>query len=125
MAVVRTRSVFVLILAAVGLLCLGCEPRVLVVGDSITALSKRKIIATWKGSGYDPSFLAIGEVGAVIIVSGALQGKTETATLYVLRAFDQRQDAQGYVVALSLALSSIVLLIAIELLKRRRIKEKG
>jgi sulfate transport system permease protein len=68
---------------------------------------------------------AIGEVGAVIIVSGALQGKTETATLYILRAFDQRQDAQGYVVALSLALFSIVLLIAIELLKRRRIKEKG
>ncbi|TML87963.1 MAG: hypothetical protein E6G06_17035 [Actinobacteria bacterium] len=70
MAVVRTRSVFVLILAAVGLLCLGCEPRVLVVGDSITALSKRKIIATWKGSGYDPSFLAIGEVGACANVQG-------------------------------------------------------
>ena len=68
---------------------------------------------------------SIGEVGAVLIVSGSLQGQTETATLYILRAFDQRQDAQGYVVALSLALFSIVLLIAIELLKRKRIKEKG
>ncbi|MDP9340619.1 MAG: sulfate ABC transporter permease subunit [Actinomycetota bacterium] len=68
---------------------------------------------------------AIGEVGAVIIVSGALQGKTETATLYILRAFDQRQDAQGYIVALTLALFSIVLLLAIELVKRRQIREVG
>src|SRR5207253_7887705 len=32
---------------------------------------------------------AIGEIGAVLIVSGAIQRKTETATLYILRAFDQ------------------------------------
>jgi len=62
---------------------------------------------------------AIGEVGAVLIVSGALQGQTETATLYILRAFDQYQDAQGYVVALTLAAFSIVLLIGIETFKRR------
>ena len=66
---------------------------------------------------------AIGEVGAVLIVSGAIQGQTETATLYILRAFDQRQDAQGYVVALALAAFSIVLLMAIELFKRRRTRE--
>jgi sulfate/thiosulfate transport system permease protein len=66
---------------------------------------------------------AIGEVGAVLIVSGAIQGQTETATLYILRAFDQRQDAQGYVVALALAAFSIVLLVAIELFKRRRTRE--
>jgi len=66
---------------------------------------------------------AVGEVGAVLIVSGALQGHTETATLYILRAFDQRQDAQGYVVALTLALFSIVLLLVIELVKRRQIRE--
>jgi sulfate transport system permease protein len=66
---------------------------------------------------------AIGEVGAVLIVSGAIQGQTETATLYVLRAFDQYQDQQGYIVALTLAAFSIVLLIAIETLKRRRTSE--
>ena len=43
---------------------------------------------------------AIGEVGAVLIVSGALQGQTETATLYILRAFDQTRTPEGYVVAL-------------------------
>jgi sulfate transport system permease protein len=72
---------------------------------------------------------AIGEVGAVLIVSGALQGQTETSTLYILRVFDQShgsaQDQPGYVVALTLALFSIVLLLAIEFFKRREIKEAG
>jgi len=62
---------------------------------------------------------SIGEVGAVLIVSGALQGQTETATLYILRAFDQYQERQAYIVALTLAAFSIVLLIGIETLKRR------
>ena len=66
---------------------------------------------------------AIGEVGAVLIVSGAIQGQTETATLFVLRAFDQAQDASGFVVALTLALFSIVLLIGIEFFKRRELQE--
>jgi sulfate transport system permease protein len=66
---------------------------------------------------------AIGEVGAVLIVSGSLQGQTETATLYILRAFDQYQDQQGYIVALTLAVFSIVLLIAIETFKRKSTRE--
>jgi len=66
---------------------------------------------------------SIGEVGAVLIVSGAIQGRTETATLYILRAFDQYQDQQAYIVALTLAAFSIVLLIGIELFKRRRSAE--
>jgi sulfate transport system permease protein len=66
---------------------------------------------------------SIGEVGAVLIVSGAIQGRTETATLYILRAFDQYQDQQAYIVALTLAAFSIVLLIGIETFKRRRSAE--
>ncbi len=68
---------------------------------------------------------AMGEIGAVLIVSGALQGKTETATLYIFRALEERQDASAYLVALTLAAVSIVLLAAIELFKRRRVKEMG
>ncbi len=63
---------------------------------------------------------AIGEIGAVAIVSGGFNGRTETATLYIMREFDQFHDAQGYVVALTLALASIVLLVAIEMFKRRQ-----
>jgi sulfate transport system permease protein len=68
---------------------------------------------------------AIGEVGAVLIVSGAIQGQTETATLFILRSFDQFRDQQGYIVALTLAAFSIVLLIGIEQFKRKRTREAG
>ena len=63
---------------------------------------------------------SIGEIGAVLIVSGQITGQTETATLYVLRAVDQFQDQQGYLVALTLALVTIVLLVLIEVFKRRQ-----
>jgi sulfate transport system permease protein len=66
---------------------------------------------------------ALGEIGAVLIVSGSLQGQTETATLYIFRALEERQDQSALVVALSLAATSIVLLIAIEVFKHRSKKE--
>jgi sulfate transport system permease protein len=68
---------------------------------------------------------ALGEIGAVLIVSGSLQGQTETATLYIFRAIEERQDASAYVVALILAGISILLLIAIETFKQRQKKEMG
>jgi sulfate transport system permease protein len=67
---------------------------------------------------------AIGEVGAVLVVSGTIAGQTETATLYVLRAIDEGHDASGYIVALTLALVSIVLLGVIELFKHREHKKE-
>jgi sulfate/thiosulfate transport system permease protein len=67
---------------------------------------------------------AIGEIGAVLIVSGGIQGKTETATIYIFRAVEERQNASAYVVALTLAAVSIVLLLAIELAKHHVEKEK-
>ena len=65
---------------------------------------------------------AMGEIGAVLIVSGVLQGQNETATLFIFRALEERQDAQAYVVALTLAAVSIVLLIGIEFFKHRQSK---
>jgi len=66
---------------------------------------------------------AIGEVGAVIVVSSLIAGQTETATLYIFRLFEQGHDDQGYIVALTLAAISIVLLAGIEIFKRREEKE--
>jgi sulfate transport system permease protein len=66
---------------------------------------------------------AVGEIGAVLIVSGSIAGQTETATLYVLRAFDEGQDPSGYMVSLILALVSIVLLAGIEIFKAREERE--
>jgi sulfate transport system permease protein len=62
---------------------------------------------------------AIGEIGAVLIVSGLIKGKTETATIWIFTAIEERQFANAYVVALALALVSIVLLVVIEGLRRR------
>ena len=62
---------------------------------------------------------SIGEVGAVLVVSGSITGKTETAPLLILREFDQSHDSAAYIVALTLALASIVLLSGIEILKAR------
>jgi sulfate transport system permease protein len=63
---------------------------------------------------------ALGEIGAVLIVSGSVKGQTETATIFILTALEERQDAYGYVMALTLAAVSVLVLGAIELSKRRR-----
>ena len=62
---------------------------------------------------------AIGEIGAVLIVSGMIQGQTETATLYIYRALENRDTASAYMVALALAAISVILLGSIEFFKRR------
>lgn len=67
---------------------------------------------------------AIGEIGAVLLVSGNIQGKTETATLTIYNAFEHRQQPVGYVVAITLAGVSIVLLAGIEAAKHRMRKER-
>jgi len=66
---------------------------------------------------------AIGEIGAVLVVSGAITGQTETATLYILRAFDEGDDPQGYIVAIALAFISILILAGIEIFKHREERE--
>jgi sulfate transport system permease protein len=62
---------------------------------------------------------SIGEIGAVLIVSGTIAGLTETATIYIFTALEERLVAEAHVVALVLALTSIVLLVVIEWLHRR------
>ena len=68
---------------------------------------------------------AIGEIGAVLIVSGLLQGKTETATLFIFRAYEERQVPAAYVVALLLAAVSVTLLVVIEFLRHRQERERS
>ena len=50
---------------------------------------------------------SIGEIGAVLIVSGTISGSTETATIYIFTALEERLEAQAHVVALVLATVSI------------------
>jgi sulfate transport system permease protein len=67
---------------------------------------------------------AIGEIGAVLLVSGNIQGKTDTATLFIYNAFEQRHESDAYVVALTLAAVSIILLAGIETARHRIGREK-
>ena len=62
---------------------------------------------------------SIGEIGAVLIVSGLIKNKTETATLFIFTAIEERQSTEAYIVALTLAAVSIVLLVTIEASRRR------
>lgn len=62
---------------------------------------------------------ALGEFGGVLVAGGAVSGKTETATLYIFRALDERQYIGAYAVALVLAVVSFAVLIGMELVRRR------
>jgi sulfate transport system permease protein len=62
---------------------------------------------------------SIGEFGAILVVSGSVSRLTETATLFIFRALDDRNEVGAYAVALVLAAISFALLMAMELLKRR------
>jgi sulfate transport system permease protein len=62
---------------------------------------------------------ALGEFGAVLVIGGAVQGLTETATLYIYRALDQRDYVGAYSAALVLGLISLVLVTGIDVARRR------
>ncbi len=62
---------------------------------------------------------ALGEFGAVLVVGGAIVRQTETATLYIFRALDERQYIGAYSTAVVLAVVSFVVLIGMEVVRKR------
>jgi sulfate/thiosulfate transport system permease protein len=62
---------------------------------------------------------ALGEFGAVLVVGGGVQGRTETATLYIYRALDERQYVGAYSAGLALGALSLLLVMGTEVLRRR------
>jgi sulfate/thiosulfate transport system permease protein len=63
---------------------------------------------------------ALGEFGAVSVVSGKLQGQTETATLFVENQFHQFNLTGAYAASFVLALLAIGTLLSMNFLNRRR-----
>ena len=63
---------------------------------------------------------AIGEFGAVLVVSGGVAGRTETATSFVYRALEDRNETGAYAMALVLSVASIALLFAMDAVKQQR-----
>jgi sulfate transport system permease protein len=62
---------------------------------------------------------ALGEFGAILVIGGGIQGRTETATLYIYRALDERQYIGAYSASLLLGLFSFLLVIGTDLIRRR------
>jgi sulfate transport system permease protein len=60
---------------------------------------------------------ALGEFGAVLVIGGGVQGQTETATLYIFRALDDRQYVGAYSAALVLGLISLAMVLGADLLR--------
>jgi sulfate transport system permease protein len=61
----------------------------------------------------------LGEYGAVAVVSGRIQGETETATLRVEERYDSFDLAGAYAISIVLALIAIGVLLAMTLVKPR------
>jgi sulfate transport system permease protein len=62
---------------------------------------------------------ALGEFGAVAVVSGRISGQTETATLWVAREFGQFNATGAYTASLVLALIAVATLLAMNVFKRK------
>ncbi|HET7012115.1 MAG TPA: sulfate ABC transporter permease subunit [Anaerolineales bacterium] len=62
---------------------------------------------------------SLGEFGAVLVVGGGIIGRTETTTLYVFRALEERNYLEAYTAALTLGLFSVVIVSLADRLRRR------
>ena len=61
----------------------------------------------------------LGEYGAVAVVSGRIQGQTETATLRVEERYDSFDVEGAYAISLVLALLAVLVLIAMTVFQRK------
>src|ERR671919_1400079 len=61
----------------------------------------------------------LGEYGAVAVVSGRLQGQTETATLRVQERWESFDLAGAYAISIVLALVAVLLLVAMTVIRPR------
>jgi sulfate transport system permease protein len=62
---------------------------------------------------------ALGEFGAVSVVSGHIRGQTETLTLHVEDRFQSFDLTGAYAASVVLALLALITLLSMNLLKRR------
>lgn len=62
---------------------------------------------------------AVGEIGAVLVVSGGVSHLTETSTLFIFRSLDDRNYVGANAMAVVLAGISFLILMVIEIFKKR------
>ena len=62
---------------------------------------------------------AVGEIGAVLVISGGVSRLTETSTIFIFRSLDDRNYVGANAMAVVLAAISFIVLMGIEGLKKR------
>ena len=62
---------------------------------------------------------ALGEFGAILVVSGGVSGLTETSTLFIFRSLDDRNPVAANAMAMVLAMISFSMLMLMEFFKKR------
>ncbi len=68
---------------------------------------------------------ALGEFGAVAVVSGHINGKTETLPIFVQREFDNFNVAGAYAAGLVLAILALLVLFSMNFLQKRSARSAG
>lgn len=62
---------------------------------------------------------ALGEFGAVLVIGGGIQGRTDTSTIFIFHALEERQYIGAYSAALVLGIFSLILVLGTDLLRRQ------
>ena len=63
---------------------------------------------------------ALGEFGAVLVVGGGVEGRTETTTLYIFRALEERRTTDAYIASILLGSFSVLIVFVADWFKRRQ-----
>jgi sulfate transport system permease protein len=51
----------------------------------------------------------LGEFGAVLVIGGGVQGKTETTTLFIYRSIEERRNIEAYTASILLGAFSVLI----------------
>lgn len=63
---------------------------------------------------------ALGEFGAVLVIGGAISGRTDTATTFVYHAVEERQSAAAHGISIVLVALSLAALATFAILQKRK-----
>ena len=66
---------------------------------------------------------ALGEFGAVLVIGGGVQGRTETTTLYIFRALEERRTTDAYTASILLGSFSVLIVFVADWFKGRQARK--
>jgi len=67
---------------------------------------------------------AFGEFGSVLVIGGGVQGRTETATLFIFRSIEERQNIEAYTASILLGTFSVLIVSIADSIKNAQKKKR-